>query len=125
MLMDRRRNRYIPTEPPTLEEIKKALKALSNASKVLSRILINRIQEGVESSLRKEEAGFLAGRGTIYQIFTLRNIQRMECKSILSIFTPCINIEKTFDSIHRNSLSIIMRCYGIQKKTGPDGQDPL
>ena len=43
-------------------------------SKVLGRILINRIREGVDHKLRKEQAGFRAGRGTVKQIFILRNI---------------------------------------------------
>jgi hypothetical protein len=41
---------------------------------VLSKILINRIQSGVDTLLRKEQAGFRRGRGTIDQIFILRNI---------------------------------------------------
>jgi sorting nexin-29 len=47
---------------------------LQLASKVLSKILINRVQGGVDTLLRKEQAGFRRGRGTIDQIFILRNI---------------------------------------------------
>lgn len=38
------------------------------ASKVLSRIIINRIQAGVDRTLRKEQAGFRRGWGTVDQI---------------------------------------------------------
>lgn len=41
------------------------------ASKVLGHININRIQAGVDRTLRKEQAGFWIGRGTADQIFIL------------------------------------------------------
>ena len=45
---------------------------LSVVSKVMWRIVIDRIRTGVE--LRKEQAGFRPGRGTTEQVFILRNI---------------------------------------------------
>ena len=50
---------------------------LSVVSKVMGRIVIDRIRIGVESKLRKEQAGFRPGsQGTTdwEQIFILRNI---------------------------------------------------
>ena len=67
-------------------------------SKVFGRGLINRIRDGVNSKLRDEQAGFRSGRGTVEQIFILRNIieQVVEWQSTLYI---------TFmDSVHRESL---------------------
>ena len=86
------------------------------ASKVLSKILINRIQEGVDSSLRKEQAGFRRGRGTIDQIFILRNILEQVNEWNATVYIHFVDFEKAFDSIHRDSLWIIMRQYGIPGK---------
>ena len=47
---------------------------LSIPSKILSKIIIERISEAVDKKLRKEQAGFRKGRGCTGQIFTLRNI---------------------------------------------------
>ena len=47
---------------------------LSVPNKVFSRVLIQRIQEGVEKQLREEQAGFRKGRSTTEHLFTLRNI---------------------------------------------------
>jgi len=47
---------------------------LSVVSKVMGKIVIDRIRTGVESRLEKEQVGFRPGRGTTEQIFILRNM---------------------------------------------------
>ena len=78
--------------------------------------MIDSIRTGVESKLRKEQAGFRPGRGTTEQIFILRNIieQLIEWQS--SLYINFIDFEKAFDSLHRDSLRLIMRSYGIPAK---------
>lgn len=85
-------------------------------SKVLSKILINRIQGGVDASLRKEQAGFRTGRGTVDQIFILRNILEQTSEWNATLYAHFVDFEKAFDSIHRGSLWAIMRQYGIPRK---------
>jgi len=84
--------------------------------KVMGRIVIDRIRTGVESKLRKKQAGLRPGRGTTEQIFILRNIieQSKEWQSSLNV--NFIDFEKAFDSVHRDSLWLIMRSYGIPSK---------
>ena len=85
-------------------------------SKVFSKVLINRIQTGVDSALRKEQAGFRKGRGTVEQIFVLRNILEQVNEWNSTIYIHFVDFEKAFDSIHRDSLWIIMSQYQIPKK---------
>ena len=85
-------------------------------SKVLCKIIISRIQKGVDSALRKEQAGFRKGRGTVEQIFILRNILEQVNEWNASLYIHFVDFEKAFDSIHRDSLWIIMRQYGIPQK---------
>jgi len=85
-------------------------------SKVLSKILINRIQTGVDPSLRKEQAGFRRGRGTVNQIFILRNILEQVNEWNATMYIHFVDFEKAFDSIHRESLWNIMERYGIPRK---------
>ena len=47
---------------------------LSVVSKILGRIIIDRVRNGVDQRLRKEQAGYRRGRGTTDQVFVLRNI---------------------------------------------------
>ena len=86
------------------------------ASKVFSRILINRIQAGVDSTLRKEQAGFRKSRGTVDQIFIIRNILEQVNEWNATMYIHFVDFKKAFDSIHRDSLWIIMRQYGVPQK---------
>lgn len=44
------------------------------AAKVSGKVIITRIRDTVDTRLRQEQAEFRRGRGTIEQIFILRNI---------------------------------------------------
>ena len=82
------------------------------AAKVLSRIAITRIGDGVNIRLRQKQAVFRKGRGTVEQIFILRSIieQSIEWNSNLYV---CFVNEKAFDRVDRATFWRIMRGYGI------------
>ena len=85
-------------------------------AKVMGKVLIRRIADGVDEKLRKEQAGFRSGRSTVEQIFVLRNIveQALEWNAIL--YVCFVDYEKAFDSVHRETLWKIMESYGIPRK---------
>ena len=58
---------------------------MSVAVKVMDKVLIQRISDGVNATLCKEQAGFRRGRSKIEQMFILRNIveQTIEWNSSL------------------------------------------
>ena len=89
---------------------------LSVVSKILGRIIIDRVRNGVDQRLRKEQAGYRRGRGTTEQVFVLRNIVEQVNEWQATLYLGFIDFEKAFDSIHRDSLWIIMRKYGIPEK---------
>ena len=47
---------------------------LSVPGKILCRVMLDRMKTAIDKILRKEQAGFRAGRSTMDQIFCLRNI---------------------------------------------------
>ena len=85
-------------------------------SKVLERILIDRIKSGVDNRLRKEQAGYRPGRGTTNQVFILKNIIEQSHEWQSSLYLNFIDFEKVFDSVYRDSLWVIMKAYGIPLK---------
>jgi len=89
---------------------------LSVVSKILGRIVIDRIRMGFDCRLRKEQAGFRSGRGTTEQIFILRNILEQVNEWQATLYINFVDFEKSYDSVHRNGLWMIMNQYGIPQK---------
>ena len=89
---------------------------LSIVAKILGKIIIDRIRDGVDCRLRKEQAGYRKGRGTTEQVFILRNIIEQVNEWQATLYLNFIDFEKAFDSIHRESMWIILSKYGIPEK---------
>ncbi|XP_073670211.1 uncharacterized protein [Paramisgurnus dabryanus] len=86
---------------------------LSIPSKILAKIIIQRLSDAVDQHLRKEQAGFRKGRGCTDQIFVLRNIIEQCTEWQRQLYINFVDFEKAFDSVHRDSLWRILRAYGI------------
>jgi len=86
---------------------------LSVPSTIFCRILIERIKTGVDERLRQQQAGFRQGRGTMEQIFTLRNILEHCMKWQAPICVDFVDFRKAFDSVIRENLWVIMQEYSI------------
>ena len=85
-------------------------------SKVLERIIIERIRKGIDHRFRKEQAGFRSGIGTTEQIFILRNILEQVNEWQATLYINFVGFEKAFDSGHRNGLWTIVSQYDIPQK---------
>ena len=77
-------------------------------SKTFGRVFIGRIMNGVDNILRKEQAGYRENRGTIVQIFAIRNVLEQVNKWNATLYTHLVDFEKAFYSVHRESLWNIM-----------------
>jgi hypothetical protein len=77
---------------------------MSTVAKVLGRVIISRIREGVDQKLRAEQAGYRSGRSTTEQIFVLRNIVEQVIEWNSCLYVCFVDFEKAFDSVHRETL---------------------
>lgn len=73
------------------------------------RILFERIKDGVDKKLRDEQARFRSGRGTLEQIFVLRNIIEWQAPLYINI----IEFKRAFDNVRQEILWKLLRQYGI------------
>ena len=69
-----------------------------------------------DAILRKEQAGFRPEIGCLDHIFTLRNIIEQSIERNTKVHINFIDLEKTFDSIHRDTLWRILLAYGCPEK---------
>jgi len=79
-------------------------------------VLLNRLQDAVDQTLRHEQAGFRKGRACIEQIFALRNIIEQSLVHQKDLIINFIDFKKAFDSVYRPSLWKILEYYGIPER---------
>ena len=89
---------------------------MSTAAKVMGRVIVTRIREGINQLLRDEQAGYRSGRSTTEQIFVLRNIIEQVIEWNACLYVCFVDFEKAFDSVHRETLWRLLASYGIPTK---------
>ncbi len=89
---------------------------LSVPGKVLTLVLLNRLQQKVESKLLEAQCGFRPGRRTTDQIWLTRQlIERVhEYQSTMRLCF--VDLTKAYDSVNREALVAVLRHYGASKK---------
>ena len=89
---------------------------LSVTCKIFSCIILKRISAATETIHRQEQTGFRRGKSCTDHMLTLRQILEQSAEWNNTIYIAFIDFEKAFDSLHRESLSRILRHYGIPQK---------
>ena len=89
---------------------------LSVPSKIFFKIIQMRLRDAINTILRKEQAGFRPGVGCIDHIFTVRNIIEQCIEWTTKVHINLKDLEKAFDSIHRDTLWSILLAYGCPEK---------
>ena len=89
---------------------------LTVASKVLRKIILERMTNALEGKLRDEQAGFRKERSCCNQIATLRIMMEQILVWNTRRYMVFVDFEKAFDSVDRNVLWKILRHYGAPEK---------
>jgi len=89
---------------------------LSIPSKVLTRIMLDRMKDALDSKLRDEQAGFRRERSCTDQIATLRIIVEQTLEWQSTLYVSFIDFEVAFDSIDRRSMWNILQHYGVPER---------
>jgi len=77
---------------------------VSNASKILLRIILERIQVKTETEIADEQAGFRQGRGTRDQITNLTILMHKAHEHQQPVYMCFVDFKKAFDSISHDKL---------------------
>ena len=91
----------------------RTISLISHPSKVMLRILLNRLKPQAEEIIKEGQAGFRAGRSTTEQIFNLR----IRCEKYLqhqqSRYHVFVDFKKAYDRVWHAALWATMRLYNI------------
>ena len=84
--------------------------------KVLCRVILNRIQEKIDATLRRQQAGFRAGRSCVDHITTLRIILEQINEFQDSLLLVFVDFEKAFDRLNQENIWSALRRRGVPDK---------
>ena len=82
----------------------RTISLISHPSKVMLKIILNRLQPQAEEIIAEEQAGFRAGRSTTEQIFNLRILCENYLQHQQNLYHVCIDFKKAFDRICHEAL---------------------
>ena len=89
---------------------------ISHSSKIMLKIILNRLKHYTEEFISEEQAGFRTGRSTSEQIFNLRVISEKYSQHSKPLYQVFIDFKKAFDRIWHNALWSAMKRFNINSK---------
>ena len=89
---------------------------LTVASKVLWKIILERMRDALEGRLQDEQAGFRKERSCCNQIATLRIIVEQTMEWNTGLYMVFVDFEKAFVSLDQEMLWRILWHYGVPEK---------
>lgn len=89
---------------------------LSVPSKILSKVILDRLTKAVEPQLRREQAGFRASRSCTDQINTLRIIVEQASEFQRELYMTFVDFEKAFDFVQWGSIWARLSEIGVPSK---------
>ena len=88
-------------------------RTISHSSKVMLKVILNRLKPQAEEIIAEEQAGSRAGRSTTEQIFNLRILCEKYLQHQQNLYHVFIDFKKAFDRVWHAALWATMRKYNI------------
>ena len=89
---------------------------LSVPGKVLANILLERLKQSVEPLLLEAQCSFRLGKGTIDQIWLVRQLIEKSIEHDCAVHICFVDLEKAFDSVPREILRLLLKERGIEEQ---------
>ena len=96
----------------------KTISLISHSSKVMLKVILNRLKPQAEEIIAEEQAGFRAGRSTTEQIFNLRTLCEKYLQHQQNMYHVFIDFKKAFVRVWHAALWATMRKYNISARVG-------
>ena len=107
----------MPKKAGTLECNKhRTISIISHISKLILRIVLNRIRPKIRAEVAVEQCGFVEGKGTTNAIFILRMLIERCIEMQKKVYACFIDYEKAFDTVRHQDLIQMLESIGVDGK---------
>ena len=89
----------------------RTISPISHPSKVMLKIILNKLKPQVEKIIAEEQAGFRAGRSNTEQIFNLQSMCEKYLQHHQDLYHVFIDFKKAFDRVWHAALWATMKKY--------------
>ena len=97
----------------------RGIMVLSVPSKILTKIILERLKKALDKTLREEQAGFRQDRSCTDNIATLRIIIEQSLEKQSPLYSVFVDLQKVFDSVDRDVIWRLMQHYGFPPSSFP------
>ena len=95
----------------------RGISLLSIVGKILSRILLNRLNAHITPGVLPEsQCGFRSGRSTIDMVFCLKQVQEKCTEQNMPLYVVFVDFSKAFDTVSRVGLWQVLQKFGCTAK---------
>ena len=107
----------IPKKPKATQCTEyRTISLMSHATKVLLKIILERVKGKIDVVIGENQSGFRAGKGTREGIFNLRTIGERYLEKQKDLFICYIDYEKAFDRVNHEKLIQRLKDVGLNGK---------
>ena len=107
----------LPKVEGTLECKKhRTISIMSQMTKMLLRVILNRVRSKIRPAISEEQFGFVPGRGTRNAIFTFRVLAERVIEVQKDLYVCFVDYEKAFDKVRHPDLFEILEELGLDGK---------
>ena len=93
----------------------RTISLINHTSKIMLRVILNRLKKEAEEHLAEEQAGFRPGRSTVEQIFNCHIMMEKHLQHQKELFHNFIDFKKASDRVWHEGLWHVMRSFGIEE----------
>ena len=108
----------IPKKPGPVEcNLFRTISLMSQITKIILKVILNRIKQKLGQEIAEEQYGFVKGKGTRNAIFIIRMLPERSIEMQQDVYMCFIDYEKAFERVRHTDLIEIL------KRISLDGKD--
>ena len=107
----------LPKKPGAIEcELHRTISLMSHITKIILRVLIQRMRRKIRPELDESQFGFVPGKGTVNATYIMRTLSERAIEKQRNLYLCFIDYTKAFDRVRHTQLMEILNSINVDKQ---------